>query len=196
MCSPNRKDAWLMADETNTHPFERPIEVDRLRANTAFAFDEAPGEAEAEAIREAIGLRGLRKMRFQGEISPLGKRGWRVTGVLGASVTQECVVSLEPIKTRIETPVSLRFLPDSMIEHETPEDILEDDIEELTPIIDLGAIAVEMLLLALPEYPRIQTAEPLQVTAAPPGADPIKDEDTKAFAGLGALRDKLGTPPG
>ncbi len=179
-----------MADEIKTPPFERPIEVDRLRANAAFTFDETPTEAEAEAIRALLNLRGLRKMRFHGEIIPLDKRGWRVTGTLGASITQECVVSLDPVKTRIEAPVNLRFLPDSMIEHETPEDVLEEDIEPLTSVIDLGAIAVEMLLLAMPEYPRTD-AELIQVSAAPPGAEPIKDEETKAFAGLSALRDQL-----
>ena len=153
---------------------------------------EYPAEAEAEAVRNTLGLRGLRKLRFEGEIIPLGKRGWLVSGTLGASITQSCVVSLDPVKTRIDTLVSLRFLPESMIEDDTPEDVLEDDIEPLGPVIDLGHVAVEALLLAVPEYPRVEAAELEQTTAAPPGAAPIKDEETKAFADLGALRDKMG----
>jgi len=180
-----------MADETLPAPFERPIDVDRLRANAAFVFNETPSESEAEAIRNALGLRGLRKLRFQGEISPLGKRGWLVSGDLGASITQSCVVSLEPVKTRIDTNVNLRFLPASMIEDDTPEDVLEDDVEALESVIDLGHVAVEALSLAMPDYPRLDSADIVQATATPAGAAPIKDEDTKAFAGLGSLRDKL-----
>ncbi len=180
-----------MADEPHSAPFEHPIEVERLRGNTAFRFDETPSEAEAEAIRDALGLRGLRKMRFQGEIAPLGKRGWLVTGELGASITQSCVVSLEPVKSRIDVPVKLRFLPESLIEDDTPEDVLEDDVEPLGTMIDLGHVAMEALSLAMPDYPRSQTAELAQFSAAPPGAVPIKDEETKAFAGLEALKGKL-----
>ena len=182
-----------MADQTENLPFSRPIEVERLRANAAFTFDEAPRAAEAEAVREYLGLNGLRKMRFQGEILPLGKRGWQVSGTLGASITQSCVVTLEPVKTRLDVPVSLRFLPESEIEYDTPEDTLEDDIEPLGPVIDLGQLAVEALALAMPDYPRSEAAaEPVHVSAIPDGAAPIKDEETKAFAGLAALRGKLG----
>ncbi len=173
-------------------PFERPKEVERLKAHKAIPFDVNPTEAEAEAIRESLGLRGLRKMRFTGELSPIGKRGWLVEGALGASITQECVVTLEPVKARIDTDVRLRFLPEAMIEDDTPEDVLEDDVEPLGAIIDLGHVAVEALSLAMPDYPRAETEGVLRVTAEPEGAAPIKDEETKAFAGLAALRDKLG----
>lgn len=180
-----------MADLQDTPPFERPIDVERLRANASYKFDETPTEKEAEAIRDALGLRGLRKMRFQGEIEPLGKRSWRVAGHLGASITQSCVLSLEPVKTRIDTEVSLRFLPESAIEYDTPEDILEDDVEPLGPVIDIGQVATEALSLVMPDYPRCETAEFEKVVATPEGAAPIKDEDTKPFADLKALRDKL-----
>ncbi len=181
-----------MADTLPPAPFERPKEVERLRAHKAIDFDESPTEAEAEAIRQSLGLRGLRKMRFTGALSPIGKRGWLVEGLLGASITQECVVTLEPVKTRIDFEVCLRFLPENMIEDDTPEDVLEDDVEPLGPIIDLGHVAVEALSLAMPDYPRAEAAKPVHITAEPAGAAPIKDEETKAFAGLAALRDALG----
>ncbi len=180
-----------MADTLPPAPFERPKEVERLRAHKAISFDESPSEGEAEAIRQTLGLRGLRKMRFAGALSPLGKRGWLVEGQLGASITQECVVTLEPVKTRIDSEVSIRFLPEAMIEDDTPEDVLEDDVEPLGEIIDLGHVAVEALSLAMPDYPRVDTTEVVRITAEPEGAAPIKDEETKAFAGLAALRDKL-----
>lgn len=180
-----------MADTLPPAPFERPKEVERLRAHKAITFDESPTEAEAEAIRQSLGLRGMRKMRFQGELSPIGKRGWLVEGTVGASITQECVVTLEPVKTRIDAEVKLRFLPESMIEDDTPEDVLEDDVEALGSIIDLGHVAVEALSLAMPDYPRSETTAPTRVTAEPEGAAPILDEETKAFAGLAALKEKL-----
>ncbi len=180
-----------MAETLPPAPFERPQDVERLRAHKDMAFDISPTDSEAEAIRQALGLRGLRKMRFHGALSPIGKRGWLVKGALGASITQDCVVTLDPVKTRIDTGVSLRFLPESQIADDTPEDVLEDDVEPLGPIIDLGHVAVEALLLAMPDYPRAKAIAPVHITAEPEGAAPIKDEETRAFAGLAALRDKL-----
>lgn len=179
-----------MADALPPPPFERKQKVDRLRGHKAVPFDVSPDNAESEAIKSVLGLKGLRKMRFQGEISPLGKQGWKVTGTLGASITQDCVVSLQPVKTRIDTEVRLRFLPEDMIDPSTAEDVLEEDVEVLGDVIDLGHIAVEALSLATPDYPRAENAMLGQISARPEGTAPILDEETKAFAGLAALKKK------
>ena len=57
--------------------------------------------------------------------------------------------------------------------------------------IDLGAVMVESLELALPLYPRAPGAELGEAVFAAPGAEPLKDVDLRPFAGLSALRDRL-----
>ena len=73
-------------------------------------------------------------------------------------------------------------------EVEMPED---DSIEPLPATLDLGAVMIEALSLALPTFPRAAGAELGQVLATRAGIAPMTDEDAKPFAGLGALRDKL-----
>ncbi len=161
-------------------------------------FEIAPDEAETRALAETLGLRGLRKLRFDGEISAEGEADWRLEGHLGATVTQSCVVTLEPVTTRIEENVIRRFLRDwpppeerQGEEVEMPED---ETIDPLGTEIDVGAVMTEALALALPAYPRAEHAEIEEVVAAPPGAEPVTDAELKPFAGLAALKKKLENP--
>lgn len=152
-------------------------------------------EPDAEtraAIAEALELLELRKLRLEGRLAPLGKRDWRLTAHLGATVVQPCVVTLAPVTTRIEEDIARNWIRDFEIpegdEVEIPEAV-ED--EPLGHEIDIGTVMVEALALALPDYPRAEGAELGDAAYAEPGVKPMSDDDAKPFAGLAALRDKL-----
>lgn len=164
-----------------------------LSQNRPTPFLIVPDEAGNTAIAAGLGLQKLRKLRFEGEIRTEGKDGWRLDGALGATVVQSCVVTLDPVTSRIEETVLRRFLPPDQLpliedEAETPED---DSIEPLGPEIAAWDIMCEALALALPPYPRKDDAELGEAVFAEPGTDPLRDSDLKPFAGLAGLRDKL-----
>ena len=156
-----------------------------------------PDADERGTIARALEINALRKLRFAARLAPLGSEDWALTGDLGATVVQDCVVTLEPVTTRIEEPVERRYFagmvwPDSG-EDEMPEDVAA---EPLPNSIDLAAIMVEALSLALPAYPRASGAEIGETAFTEPGKAPLRDEDLKPFAGLAALRDQLGSGDG
>ena len=62
----------------------------------------------------------------------------------------------------------------------------------LTAEIDLTAILTEELALNLPLYPRAADTVTTSETFAAPGVEPMTDAEAKPFAGLAALRAKLG----
>ena len=161
------------------------------RGDTPFRLE--PDADARAALAGDLGLLGLRKLRFDGVIAPDGPTGWRVEGMLGATVVQPCSVTLEPVSTRIDEPVLRRFLPGLQDapegdEIEMPED---DSLEPLGTAIDLDAILREALALSLPAFPRKPDAELDKARFAPPGVTPLADTDLKPFAGLQALRDQL-----
>ena len=104
-------------------------------------------------------------------------------------------MTLEPVTTRIDGPVTRLFLPQSEIEMPEPGsevEVPEDDTtDQLGTAIPLGDIMAEALALALPTYPRKPEADLGSVQVAAEGVDPIRDEDLKPFAALGALKAKL-----
>ena len=174
--------------------FARVVDVARLRGLDAFAFDVAPDEAEASALARLMGAQAVRKLRFRGELRAAADGAWRLDAKLGATVTQTCVVSLDPVVTRIDIPVLRLFAPGAA---SGPEIVIDadDDEEEIEPLgatIDLGLVATEALALALPAYPRRADARLELDASAPPGAAPAPEAEVKPFASLAALRARMG----
>ncbi|MCR9151701.1 MAG: DUF177 domain-containing protein [Rhodobacteraceae bacterium] len=167
-----------------------PLRPADLPARKPTRFDLAPGPDDLAALADELGLIALRKLRFRGELRPDGRRDWRLEATLGATVVQPCVVTLEPVTTRIDEAVTRRYLAGMEMpvgeETEMPED---DSAEPLPEVVDIGAVMAEALALALPLYPRAAAAE-APMRAAPPGAAPLTDEALRPFAGLDRLLDR------
>ncbi len=172
-----------------------PLRVADLPQNRITRFDILPGPARLDEIAADLGLLGLRKLRFQGDLRASGRSDWRLSAHLGATVEQACVVTLDAVRTRIETDITRLFLktfelPEEIDgEAEMPED---DTIEPLGTEIDIDQIMREALALHLPLYPRREDAELGEAVFTEPGKEAMRDEDARPFAGLAALRDKLG----
>lgn len=166
-----------------------------LSSRHATTFDLQPDAAARAAFAEELKLLGLKKLRFDGEIAPAGARGWTLKAKLGATVVQPCVVTLDPVTTRIDEVVERVYMPEEYFEEqdagsetEMPQDTSS---EPLGSVISAQAAMIESLSLALPQYPRSTNAELGEAVFAEDGVTPLKDEDTKPFAGLAALRDQL-----
>lgn len=170
------------------------IRVADLSKSRSHPISLVPDAETRSAIARDLAIPQLRKLRFEGELKPQGRDDWTLTAQLGATVVQDCVITLEPVTTRIEEPVQrsyLASLPETGTaeEQEIPED---DSIEPLPAAIDLRALITESLALALPAYPQIEGASLGNLSVTEPGKTPLSDADTKPFAGLAGLRDKLG----
>lgn len=173
-------------------PVRHPMPVARLSRNVPTPFDLTPDPTVLEALAGLLGLTRLRKLRFAGQVAPLADGGWRLDGQLGATAVQPCAITLAPVTTRIDAPVRRDYLPDLQIsdagEVEMPEDA---DAEPLPQVIDPGAVLIEALALALPDYPRAPGAALPETVVTEPGRAPLRDADMHPLAGLAALRDRL-----
>lgn len=168
------------------------LRVADLPQNAATPFDLRPDAQMRDAIRTELDLQGLRKLSFVGDIRAQGKRDWALTGKLGATVVQPCVVTLEPVTTRIDVPVTRLYVADWTDPDEDEFEIPEgDETEPLGPEIDPATVMIEALSLALPQYPRKDGAELSGTSVTEPGKEALTDDDVKPFAGLAGLRDAM-----
>ena len=163
-----------------------------LANRSATTFSLEPTAKERAALAQELGISGIRKLSFVGEMAPDSQKDWVLTAKLGATVIQPCVATLDPVTTRIDEPIKLRYLAE-MPEIEGDEVEIPDDvsIEELPVSIDLYEVALEALSLALPQFPRAAGAEIGALSVTEPGLTPMTDDDAKPFAGLGALKEAL-----
>lgn len=188
----------MPADQTPTpadHPAALPSQPYRSatlgsRKVTRFTF--APEARDRKAIAAALGLIDLPKLHVKGEILPVGRHDYTVKADLAATVVQPCIISLAPVTTALQDKIERRYIRD-YAEPEADEMELQadDDSEPLPEVIDVAAIAIEALTLALPLYPRAAGAELGEAVFADPGVEPLKDVALKPFAGLAALAEKL-----
>lgn len=166
-----------------------PLRVSELSARKAQAFQIRPDTEARRALAEALGLLALRKCEFRGTLTPEGRHDWRLDGRLGATVVQPCVISAEPVSTRIDIDVTRRFLRDMPEPEATEAEIPDDDtLEPLGAVIDPGLVMSEALALALPDYPRAPGASLDAASVAPQGAAPIDEARPNPFAALAKLK--------
>ncbi len=179
---------------SNVYTDMTPVPVGKLSPKRPLRFDLRPSAHDMAVMADDLGLIGLRKVRFHGGIEADGKQDWKLSATLGATVIQPCVVTLDPVTTRLEEPITRRFLKtwppveEQGDEVEMPED---DSIDPLGEDIDLASVMAEALALALPVYPRIDGAEAPQTEARPAGAEPIGPSGQSAFSALADLKKKL-----
>lgn len=176
---------------TDDAPFNHPLRLADLAARKPTRFTLEPDAAACIHIAKALGIDVVRKTRFKGELRPLAKRDWRLEARLEATVIQPCIATLAPVTTRIQEDVTRNYLADmpepAAEETEMPDD---DTAEPLPAIVDLGVVMTEALALALPLYPRADSAADAGTLAAPPGTAPLTDEALRPFAGLADLMKK------
>ena len=172
----------------NPPPYTHPFRVADLAARKGTTFELLPTVAQLATIAAEIGISAIRKLRFTGELTPPGNRDWVLTAALGATVVQPCVVTLAPVSTRIDEPVKRTYLAHMPAQTETEVELQDETIEPLGPEIDVGAVLLEALTLALPLYPRANGVEFGAASYTQDGPQPL-DDKIRPFAGL---RDKLG----
>ena len=185
---------------TDQHdPAQGRYAVSQLPAHRPFEITFTPDADLRAEIATQLGAEKLRKLRFEGAIAPDGPKGFVLTGVLGATVVQACVVTLEPVTTRIDTGLEMAFQPDPDLPPPGSETELSDEDTEapapLSDVIDVADAITEALALALPDYPKAPSAELGEAVFAEPGTAPLTEEAAKPFAGLAALRAQMSAPP-
>ena len=193
--------------------FSRPLDVASVPAKGVSVTIE-PAASDYPAIAAECGLPAVASLRVSYKVTPRAGGRVAVVGDLVARATQVCVVSLEPFESDLSQDIDLTFAPtaealDDWFEADgprrgrrgeperrarvpretTPQPVHGDDQPDPPdPIIDgkidLGAVALEFLVLALDPYPR-------KPGVAFDGAVGGEDApEPTAFAGLAHLKDR------
>ncbi len=172
----------------DTPIFDAIVRIDKLpSAGRSLAVD--ANEAERAAIAEAMNIVSVERFVANLTIAPI-RGGLRALGHLDAAVTQASIVSFEPVPEIISEAIDRVFLhgprdhqppaPGSEIFIDLEDDDFPDHIDG--PEVDLSALLLETLALALSPYPRREgeALDTLGVGANEPEAGP--------FAGLASLK--------
>lgn len=165
-------------------PWQVPVAVEDI-AETGARFDLVADAPVRAAVARMLGLRDLPRLEANFEVTRRGAGGLHVAGRVSATVGQVCVVTLEPLANEVEESVDLVFAPRAAAKPEDGEagghgDSADDTEPLVGGLVDLGALAVEFLILGLDPYPR----KPGAVFQLQPDAQP----DSGPFVALASLK--------
>ena len=173
---------------------EKIIIFSDLNASKSNSFRWQGDAINNSKIAEQISLISVEKLDFRGKISAQGKNKWLLTGNLGATATQECVVTLEAIKCRVDEKIKRIYVPMEEIpsvEKDDRHDVkleLDENLEPLTKSLDLSLIAQEILALSLPDYPRSNNTDYVSISLGEDEKTNERDNQRNPFAILSTLK--------
>jgi len=149
--------------------------------------------AERASVAEMLAIEGLNRLASHYQIRRIANERYRLTGTVEATVTQLCVVSLEPVQETIATAFDESFWPDVEIVPSTSDEREHEALALIEPepirdgAIDVGRIVYETLAAALDPYPRKAGAA---FEWHDPGAHESEQVTDSPFAALIKLRQK------
>lgn len=147
-------------------------------------------ETARAALAKQLKIPAVKRLTADLAVKPWGRSGLAVTGSLEGTVTQVCVVTVDPFDVDIAEDINLTFLPEEEmpseeeIGSEFESDLDAPDLLE-NGVVDLGAVISEFLALSLDPYPRKPGAE--FSSAEESKADTASDNTYRPFAGLESL---------
>ncbi|MGB0507568.1 MAG: YceD family protein [Pikeienuella sp.] len=178
-------------------PFSVPVPLAEIRGAKTKTIVGKAETAEADLLATWLDLRKLRELSFKAKITPIGRDKWRVSVDCVADITQNCVLTLAPVETRINDSFVRMYTEGSQYCSDLDLDFdptADDPPDPVNETIDIGHAIAESLLLALDPYPRLKGAEFAAINTAPPGIAPIQDAELKPFAGLASLKKAMDDP--
>ncbi|WP_275790331.1 YceD family protein [Pararhizobium gei] len=143
--------------------FSFPVKVGNISANAVTVHLEA-NAAELKALRDLWNVSEVVSLSSDLQIARWKKDGVRIRGRVEATIVQACVVTLEPVESKIDEPVEAIFVPEGsrlarIAANDGGEMILDPDGPDLPDMftgdtIDVGVAVTEHAALAIDPYPR------------------------------------------
>lgn len=116
--------------------------------------------AELAALTQALGVLGCQSLTVAYKIRPLSRGRYNATGECRASVSQACIVTLEPVASALVLPIDVEFSSDAGVAATgagtgEAEVLSLPEIEPIeNGILDIGRVVFEVLAAGLDPYPR------------------------------------------
>lgn len=172
-------------DNPRDNPWSHSVVVSKIpAAGTQVSF--TASAAERAALAEIAGVRDILEAQASFHLTHVRGGAIQARGHVRGLVGQDCVVTLEPLESRVEEDIDVMFAEPDTAAAATPKvDIGEDEPDPPEIIfngaIDLGRLATDMLFLGIDPYPR-------KAGAAFAAENEASDPAEHPFAALKALQ--------
>ncbi|MCJ8519261.1 uncharacterized metal-binding protein YceD (DUF177 family) [Pseudorhizobium tarimense] len=173
-------------------PFSYPVKVGNISANAVTVHVEAD-PTELKGLAELWKVLAVHSLKSEMQLSRWKKDGVRIKGRVEAEIEQACVVTLEPVTSKIDETFEQVFVPEGsklarIVLSDTAEMVLDPEGPDAPETfegdtIDAGEVVAEAVALAIDPYPRKEgigledhlESDPSQEAARPSPFAALKD---------------------
>jgi len=173
--------------------FSRLVRLEEIAASGGLTEEIRASAEECARLAARFGLLKLENLKAEVTLRMVAGAAVLVTGRLEAQVSQACVVTLEPVASKVVSQFAVRYissgLAEGVPEEELDLDFAEEDVEPLAgDTIDIGEVVAQYLALALDPYPRKAGAE--YAAGGKDGVAEVESKELNPFAILKNLKER------
>jgi uncharacterized metal-binding protein YceD (DUF177 family) len=115
-------------------------------------------EAERAKVANALDIVSCEQLTAEFVIRAIGQGHYRLAGKVAGQLTQNCVITLEPLAQGVEGAFDVEFWPSGKLPEGGEDEVEALSAAEIEPIlhgtIDAGRIVFETLSASVDPYPR------------------------------------------
>lgn len=165
-----------------TPEFSRFLEVDEARPGDR--FDYSATQEERQALARRLEISSIDDLTLGIHYQPP-----MVTGTVKADITQACMVSGKPVKSRVEQGFDFVLLDEAPEEDEGQTELVDFEIPR-DGCVNVGEVAAQYLSLEINPYPMAEGYEKHLPEGVEVTDEVSQRERTGPFAELRRLKDK------
>ena len=176
--------------------FYRPFDTGEMSEAVA-EREISANDDERAALARRFGLQALDRLSATLTVRRVRDDMFHVSGRLSAAVVQQCVVTLEPLRSSLDESVAATFVKPRAVAAKGKAGAAEEGLDSLEDegpepmdgdLIDLGEAVAQQLAVSLDPYPRAPGASLEAVLPRGRAAETEEEKRPSPFAVLESLR--------
>ena len=168
-----------------------------LLGKKEYKFDKVAENRELKELTKLLQIQNILSFKFKGSIFHESQNDvrFKLMATLSATTVQNCVITLQPIRKKNLISVERWFSNANKRQTITNSYVKTpmENVDTLENEVRLHDIALEELVLELPDYPRKPNAKFAGITVTEKGITELKDNSLKPFAALSVLKNTKST---
>ena len=173
-----------------SNPIQLIISLFELKRARKINFYHNCSAEELSELALMLQVEKIKFFSFKGQITLTNKTTAMLRGSFSTRLIQSCVISLSPVRTKIEKAVTLNYEISKFNKRQKSVSVSPnfDEPEQIYEEVNIGDVMLEALSLEIPLYPKKEGINFTGITITDTGIKPLELTRNNPFVSLKGLK--------